>query len=179
MRFSDLSKIFRNAYSEYSTLANGVRLYQLTAPVTPNVTTTTAPNGSWGITSHATGLGILFVSDGAFWQSAKGYLSYVALVGQATTDAPVMTALVNELGSDVTWTRSGAGLYITAETLFPQGRTVVQFHRGKWNANTDGIFVAVYVEDHNKLEMRCEDITGSLADLLTAQGYLTVWVFPE
>ena len=52
------------------TLLNGLKIVGLTTAVTANVTTTTAPAGSMGITSHATGRGKLFMSDGAKWQFA-------------------------------------------------------------------------------------------------------------
>jgi hypothetical protein len=45
-------------------------LYFLTTAITANTTTTTAPKGSIGTTSNATGAGKLFVSDGAKWQFA-------------------------------------------------------------------------------------------------------------
>ena len=48
--------------------AGGV--YFLSTAITNNVTTTTAPAGSLGLTSNATGVGILFVSDGTKWQLA-------------------------------------------------------------------------------------------------------------
>ena len=45
-------------------------LYFLTIAITANTTTTSAPKGSIGTTSNATGAGKLFVSDGAKWQFA-------------------------------------------------------------------------------------------------------------
>lgn len=42
----------------------------LSTAITANVTVTTAPAGSVGITSHATGVGKLFMSDGSKWQFA-------------------------------------------------------------------------------------------------------------
>jgi hypothetical protein len=68
MRFSSFKHLFSNAYPTFSTLANGVRIYPLTVAVTANVTTTTAPAGSIGVTSHATGRGTPFYSDGSKWQ---------------------------------------------------------------------------------------------------------------
>jgi hypothetical protein len=68
MRFSDLKFIISRAFPTFTVLANGVRVYPLTTAVTANVTTTTAPAGSIGITSHATGRGTPFYSDGAKWQ---------------------------------------------------------------------------------------------------------------
>jgi hypothetical protein len=45
-------------------------LYFLTIAITANTTTTSAPKGSIGTTSNATGAGKLFVSDGTKWQFA-------------------------------------------------------------------------------------------------------------
>lgn len=49
---------------------SGAGLYFLTTAVTAGTTTTTAPAGSIGVTTNATGLGDLFISDGAKWQFA-------------------------------------------------------------------------------------------------------------
>lgn len=49
---------------------SGAGLYFLTTAVTADTTTTTAPAGSIGVTTNATGLGDLFISDGAKWQFA-------------------------------------------------------------------------------------------------------------
>lgn len=50
--------------------ATGAGLYFLDTAVTANSTTTTAPAGSIGVTTNATGLGKLFISDGSKWQFA-------------------------------------------------------------------------------------------------------------
>lgn len=50
--------------------ATGAGLYFLDTAVTANSTTTTAPAGSIGVTTNATGLGKLFISDGTKWQFA-------------------------------------------------------------------------------------------------------------
>lgn len=50
--------------------SGGVQIVGLDTAITANSTTTTAPAGSLGITSNATGAGKLFVSDGAKWQYA-------------------------------------------------------------------------------------------------------------
>ena len=49
---------------------SGAGIYFLTAAITANTTTTTAVAGSIGVTTNATGVGKLFVSDGAKWQFA-------------------------------------------------------------------------------------------------------------
>jgi hypothetical protein len=45
-------------------------VYFFSTAITANTTTTTAPKGSIGTTSNATGAGKLFISDGAKWQFA-------------------------------------------------------------------------------------------------------------
>lgn len=50
--------------------SGGVSIYGLNTAITANTTTTSAPAGSLGITSNATGAGKLFVSDGTKWQFA-------------------------------------------------------------------------------------------------------------
>jgi len=42
--------------------------YFYSTAITANTTTTTAPKGSFGFTSNATGLGKVFYSDGSKWQ---------------------------------------------------------------------------------------------------------------
>ena len=44
------------------------KIYILSSAITANSTTTSAPAGSLGITTNATGLGKLFYSDGSKWQ---------------------------------------------------------------------------------------------------------------
>lgn len=48
----------------------GLWLVVLSTAITANTTTTTAPAGSLGLTSNATGRGKLFQSDGSKWQFA-------------------------------------------------------------------------------------------------------------
>lgn len=57
------------SHGNYVVFENGIRFYALTIAVTANTTTTSAPAGSFGFTSHATGRGKMFFSDGSKWQS--------------------------------------------------------------------------------------------------------------
>ena len=50
--------------------ASGAGLYFLDTAITANSTTTTAVAGSIGVTTNATGVGKLFISDGTKWQYA-------------------------------------------------------------------------------------------------------------
>jgi len=52
------------------TFSNGQVLIAMDTAITANSTTTSAAAGSLGITSHATGKGKLFMSDGTKWQFA-------------------------------------------------------------------------------------------------------------
>ena len=52
------------------TFASGAGIYFLDTAVTANSTTTDAPAGSVGVTTNATGLGKMFISDGTKWQFA-------------------------------------------------------------------------------------------------------------
>lgn len=61
-----------DASGAFITKENGVKEYALTVAVTHNVTTTAAAAGSFAMTSHATGRGKIFYSDGAKWQSVTG-----------------------------------------------------------------------------------------------------------
>jgi hypothetical protein len=95
MRLGFLREIFPSGTPDYVVLKNGVRLYPLSDAVTANVTTTTAPAGSIGFTSHATGRGITFYSDGSKWQSQVTGVTTKASgaeVDTGTDDAKFVTA---------------------------------------------------------------------------------------
>jgi hypothetical protein len=95
MRFSSLKYLVSRAYPTFTILSNGVRVYPLTVAVTANVTTTTAPAGSVGITSNATGRGTPFYSDGSKWQvwvTGATTKASGAEVNTGTDDAKFVTA---------------------------------------------------------------------------------------
>lgn len=63
----------RTAGVEHILLPNGKKIWCLTTAVTANVTlddavATTPVAGDYAVTSHATGIGSIFVSDGTKWQ---------------------------------------------------------------------------------------------------------------
>lgn len=60
-------KSHNSAAGKYAEIG-GWRFYSFTTAITANVTTTTAPAGSLGKTTHATGRATVFVSDGSKWQ---------------------------------------------------------------------------------------------------------------
>jgi hypothetical protein len=95
MRFSEIKNFFTSAVVGYTVLANGTRLYLLTGAVSPGVTTTSAPAGSKGVTTHATGRGTPFYSDGSKWQvwvTGATTKASGAEVNTGTDDAKFVTA---------------------------------------------------------------------------------------
>jgi hypothetical protein len=95
MRLGDLRNVFAGTSPTFFTLKNGVRVYPLSVAVTANSTTTTAPAGSLGFTSHATGQGTMFYSDGSKWQSQVTGVTTKASgaeVDTGTDDAKFATA---------------------------------------------------------------------------------------
>ncbi len=58
--------------------------------------------------------------------STSSYLTYVALLTQTSTNAPVATVLENTFGGTPVWTRGFAGIYTcTLASAFPLAKTFV------------------------------------------------------
>lgn len=124
MRISDLKYIITRAFAAYTILANGVRVYPLTTAVTANVTTTDAPAGSIAITSHATGRGTPFYSDGTKWQAFVTGVTTKAsgaevntgtddgkfVTAKALKDADLAKAAGTPVSADVFYFRTAAGV---------------------------------------------------------------------
>jgi len=71
---------------------------------------------------------------------AKPYTSYVALLNQSSTDAPVATVVYNDLSSyTFTWTRNSGGEYTLTSTgtPFTENKTVVYINGGSAENNHD------------------------------------------
>ena len=71
---------------------------------------------------------------------AKPYTSYVALLNQSSTDAPVATVVYNDLSSyTFTWTRNSSGEYTLTSTgtPFTENKTVVYINGGSAENNHD------------------------------------------
>jgi hypothetical protein len=60
----DISTLATGSYIDIG----GKRIYTFTTAITANSTLTSAPAGSIGVTTHATGRASIFVSDGTKWQ---------------------------------------------------------------------------------------------------------------
>lgn len=69
----------------------GKRVYFFSTAITANSTTTSAPAGSFAVTSHATGRNSIFRSDGSKWQLTTGGS---LTPGSAVIDAAALTSAV-------------------------------------------------------------------------------------
>ncbi len=87
-RFPNEQVKLENGYVDFL----GKRFYSLTVAITANVTTTSAPGGSYGFTTHATGRNSLFYSDGAKWQAVAGGVPAQAAFVAALTGSNSGTA---------------------------------------------------------------------------------------
>lgn len=82
----------------------------------------------------------------------SGVKEYVALLTQSGTDNPVVTVLKNSLGVDVTWTRTGAGVYETSNTwnvmkttyslTDPTALSFKIFHDGAENGESNKLIIS-------------------------------------
>jgi len=61
----------KDSIGSYVLYENGVKEYSLTTAITDGVTPTTTPAGTFARTSHGTGRGKIFSSDGSFWQDVN------------------------------------------------------------------------------------------------------------
>lgn len=76
----------------------GIRLYNFTTAITENSTATSAPAGSFGFTSHATGKNKMFYSDGAAWQSVVGGATGVLYAETSISAANIVATSAGALG---------------------------------------------------------------------------------
>lgn len=76
----------------------GVRFYNFTTAITENSTATTAPVGSFGFTSNATGRNKIFRSDGSVWQAASGAETGVQYAEVSIASAAITGTSAGQLG---------------------------------------------------------------------------------
>lgn len=94
----------------YITLNGDKQVHCLTTAITAGVTTTSAPAGSIGVTSHSTGRSKLFVSDGTYWQgyaiasSKLGGFAYLGAIAAATTTGKITQKDLNGVADGATCT---------------------------------------------------------------------------
>jgi len=105
-----------------------------------------------------------------------GYLSYVALLSQTGTDAPVATVLENTLGGTVVWTRDNVGVYFgTLAGVFLSGKT---FCLTNANYIADDVFVGnMGRTDNNTVKLLAIDVSGGVLDDWSAMS-IEIRVYP-
>lgn len=106
------------------------------------------------------------------------YKTYVALLSQSGTNAPVATVLENTLGGTVVWSRTGPGRYVaTLADAFTVGKTSVLM-----TGNNVGTVGAVYsyipAANANEVSLRVMDSTFEVADDLMNKATIEIRVYP-
>ncbi len=105
-------------------------------------------------------------SGGTYAQAWKAlpYLSYVAILSQSETSAPVANVLDNRLGGTVVWARSDTGIYTaTLAGAFTVDKTWVQpvlyglLWGNEWSAR-------MYPDNANTINLLVTDFEGNLTD---------------
>lgn len=104
------SGISNNAAANHIPVSDGAnmvegnaQLVDLTSAITPNSTTTSLAAGTFGVTSNATGLGVLFQSDGTNWQLMPLYADRssetdsVTIATTGNTDAYVLAPFTGKV----------------------------------------------------------------------------------
>ena len=100
--------------------------------------------------------------------SAVTYKSYVALITQTGTNAPVATVLENTLGGTVVWSRDMAGAYIATLTgAFPANKTVYN-NSSQLNSLVSGTTYSYYYYrvNNNSFELDTLNGDGNLSNAL-------------
>lgn len=106
-------------------LGNGTPIYPYSTAISSGVTATTKAAGSLAVTSHATGRGIIFYSDGSYWVNSGVALVPVKASGaelntgtddakfataKALKDADLAKAAATPVSADVFYFRTEAGV---------------------------------------------------------------------
>lgn len=100
-------------------------------------------------------------------EDVKPYKSYVALLNQTGTDAPVATVFENTLGVTPVWSYEGVGYYeiTSVEGTFPEGNTVILGltpYSGLNNNTTAYIAMGSNYDDGASLYMEAGSISTDL-----------------
>ena len=112
---------------------------------------------------------------GAIASLASGstaYNSYVALLTQAGTAAPVATVLSNNLTATLTWARAGVGVYtLTASAAtFTANKTIIFLNAGSLSSLITG-------ERTSDTVLTIRTISGGAADSAIANGAFEVRIY--
>lgn len=142
--------------------------------------------GTWTVTNGTapapTVLGVTYdveVASRVTWNN--GVKSYVALLTQTGTDAPVATVLENTLGGTVVWSYTSSGRYVaTLAGAFTENKTVMP---GGTTADSDGFlsgFTSTSWIDADSIRVCTQPITdlASRADNLLLGTPIIIEVYP-
>lgn len=114
--------------------------------------------------------------DGALSKQGKpvpAFKEYAALLTQSGEDAPVATVIINTLGGEVVWTRSGIGNYVgTLAGAFPVGRTLLLA-----GPPTSSMQVNAYHSGANSIGVDTADGGGDFPDELLQTYSIDVRVY--
>jgi hypothetical protein len=158
-------------------------------------TTTTAPVGSFAVTSHATGRNSLFYSDGSKWQTVgagsggDSKQTYRARLFQSGTNAPTEgDVLENTLSDSEAWEYSGPGLYkksigtidLRAKTWVIMGSPtpVNVLVLGLTTVNWDSEASETYILLETKKATAAGNATGIDADGLLSDTPIEIIIYP-
>jgi hypothetical protein len=100
------------------------------------------------------------------------YRSYVAILNQAGTAAPVATVVYNDISSGLTWSRSTAGTYelTSSSPVFTSGKTIVIINKNFFS----GIFPTNQVSDMRAF--RFSDTIARLILYASGEGFTDVYI---
>lgn len=149
----------KDAVGNYLKSENGVKTYAFTSAITSNSTSTAAASGSFATTSHATGLGKIFRSNGSVWLDITGAGTVTAGTHQA--DAAAATS--------ATLTDNSAGTANTTVQALSDGTTYANDVAAIRNNFAD------LVAQHNALRvdyLALRTAHNALLDALEANGVL-------
>ena len=103
---------------------------------------------------------------------STAYNSYVALLTQAGTAAPVATVLSNNLTATLTWARTGVGVYtLTANAAtFTANKTIIFLNAGSFPSLINGEITSDTV-------LTIKTISGGLSDGAITNGAFEVRIY--
>lgn len=105
--------------------------------------------------------------------------TYVALLSQSATDAPIATVLENTLGGSVVWTYSGPGAYFgTLSGAFPTAKTAISTGGRVASSSTQGEAQCHRWDDNSVRVISYDTIDGAGYDDQLDGFCVTIKVYP-
>jgi hypothetical protein len=162
-------KVAEDSVGAYIQLNGWTRLYMLTIALTDGLTTT-AGIGSLAQTTHGTGQGEWWRADSLdggttkkWFRISKGERSFVAVLNQAGTAAPTISATyMNQLGATPTLSRTGVGVYLVTLT----GAFAKAFCVAVPEVGSTGLVVKITAASNDNIAIGVFDAAGAAVDLV-------------